>query len=465
MNSGNLLRRISITGAALMLGGMGLVFFEVQTGYLHRRLGLAGHFLSIISGTTLSIWGLKEVVSQLWPRLAGRGYHFRIPGVGLAYLAIMFVLFIGSILARSNLLIMVFCVMAGSFVVNGWLTFTMLRRTRMQRDVPDRVMAGETFMVTLLLENRNTWLSCWLMRLQDSIRNGGLILEPEVLFVRVPPNSHRVGTYHLCPIARGRYEFTHLDVMTRFPLGMVERGVGREAPHVLLVYPRLGHLRPQFRRILQHSMELVSHARPNNGTFQDDMHRIREFRQGDDRRMIHWRTSARMNDLMVCEYHECRDRDLMIIVDAWLPSRPSVKQTEQFERGLRFAATVSMNYLRSSRQSSLTVRLLGKETFDWFGDTGQQNADSLLDAFALLEPSHREDFHRLGEGLGTKWSGQCRTLVISPRPMEFKEELLRIHPGSAIDLQVYGTSEEELNGLFEDSDAPSDSEMKMQRDA
>jgi uncharacterized protein (DUF58 family) len=448
----NVIQTFSLTGFILMLSGMGLVIFEFQSEFLYRRLGFAGHALSILCGTALSVWGLKENVATFWPRMTGRGYQFRIPREGASFIAIMIILFIGSNLAPSNILMMVFCVMASAFVVNGWLTFTMLRDAHLHRELPDRVMAGETFSVPVTFENRSRRLSAWLMTVRDSVLHAGTILRPEILFVRVPPRSHRMGAYQFCPLRRGLYEFTHLNAFSRFPLGLVERGVGREVPHKLYVYPRLGHLKPGWQRQLMHSIEMVSNARPNKGSFNDEMHRIREFQPGDDRRMVHWRTTARMNELMVCEYHECRDRDLLVIVDGWLPHRANETQAEQFEKGLRFAATICMSYLRSSRLSTLSVILIGKETFYWNGKTGTQHADSLLDAFALLEPVHRKETDHISDIIRAQMTGQHRTLLITSRPQELKDELLQQIPAAMADLQIQDCSDKELDLIFIDAD-------------
>lgn len=448
----NAVQAFSMTGFILMLSGMGLVIFEVQTEFLYRRLGFSGHLLSILCGTALSVWGLKENVATLWPRLTGRGYQFRIPREGASFIAIMIVLFIGSNLAPSNIMMMVFCVMASAFVVNGWLTFTMLRGAHLHRELPDRVMAGETFSIPVTFENRNKRLSAWLMTVRDSILHAGVILRPEILFVRIPPRSHRMGAYQFCPMKRGMYEFTHINTFTRFPLGLVERGVGRDAHQKLFVYPRLGHLKPDWRRQMLHSIEMVSNSRPNKGSFNDEMHRIREFRPGDDRRRVHWRTSARMNELMVCEYQECRDRDLLVIVDGWLPIRPTEPQAEQFEKGLRFATTICMSYLQSSRQSSLSVTLIGKETYHWDGKTGTQHADSLLDAFALLEPVSRKETDHFVDIVRALMTGQHRLLLITSRPQELREALLQQIPAVAADLQIQDTADQELNQIFIDAD-------------
>lgn len=451
MNISPVVDRISILGLALMLGGMGLVVFEVQTGLLRERIGLFAHLGSMACGTALSVWGLKEVVARFHSKLTTRGYQFRIPLEGLAYLVIMFVLFVGSILSRSNVLLLVFCVMVGAFVVNGWMTFTMLRGVRLRRELPRRVMAGETFLVPLTLENRHRQLSIWLMTMHDLFHDQENTLRGEVLFVRVPAGTRRTGAYQLCLLKRGHYEFSQLDVMTRFPLGLVERGVVRESQETLLVYPRLGHLTPSWRRLLMLSTELVSNSREKNGIFQDEMNQIREFRPGDDRRMIHWRTTARMNELMVCEYRECRDRDLLVIVDAWQPAHATAEDAEQFERGLRFAATLCMSYLRMSRQSSLAVRLKGQEVFDWFGDSGKQQADSLLDAFALLEPGESSSPEELTANLNPRYLDGCRILLVTPRPGKCRETILRQHPGLVADLQIFGITADELKHVFLDA--------------
>ena len=55
----------------------------------------------------------------------------------------MGVMFIGAVIGQSNMLILVFALMAGPFVLNGWATFTMLKRMSVKRLVPPRVMAGE----------------------------------------------------------------------------------------------------------------------------------------------------------------------------------------------------------------------------------------------------------------------------------------------------------------------------------
>ncbi|WP_437186385.1 DUF58 domain-containing protein [Planctomicrobium sp. SH668] len=450
MKSGNLLSRVSKPGLLLMFAGLGIVLFEIQIGLLRQRLGITGYIIGVLCGTTLSIWGLKEIVAGLLPRIASRGYLFRLPREGLIYLLIMFFLFVSSILTHSNLLMMVFCVMAGAFVVNGWMTFTMLRDARLHREAPERLMAGETCIVTLSLENKHRRLSAWLMKMRDSISFGKENLFPEVLFVRVPPRKTRFGNYQLKPESRGRYTFRHLDLTTQFPFSLVERGVGKELKQEMLVYPRLGTLNPHWRRMLQHSMEFDSYARPIAGTFHDEMNRIREYRPGDDVRMIHWRTTARVNNLMVCEYDESRDRDLVVIVDGWLPPRPKTEELEQLERGLRFAVTLCLSYLRISRQSSLSVFLLGNDTVAWSGDSGEQHTNSLLDSFAVFDHHHRHDSKEVLKSLLQKTKKQCRTIAISYRPEELQSQIREEIPGYGADLQVIGTSQEALSVYFDE---------------
>ncbi|SFI34889.1 DUF58 domain-containing protein [Planctomicrobium piriforme] len=447
MSSGSKSRGLSIAGIALMIAGLLIVSLEVKTGIFFRQLGIVGYVLVVAVGTACSVWGLKELVAQTWPRLAGRGYYFRLPREGLVFLVLTFFFFGGSILGRSNLLMMVFAMMVGGFLVNGWLTFTMLRGSRMWRVLPERAMAGEPVAITLELENRNPWLSARLMTVHDTIIHSSVELEPEVLFVQVPPQSQGAGVYHFQPSVRGKYEFSRLDVTTRFPLGLVQRGVSRDLPQTLLVYPRMGHLRPDWRRLRASSAELSHQIRGAAGAFQDELHQLREYRVGDDRRMIHWRTSARMDELMVSEYQETRDRDLLLIVDAWLPKRPPAGLAEQFERGLRFATTIAMQTLHSTRQSALFVELLGKKTVSWRGDVERQ-PDALLDGFALLEPFRGESLDAVKQLLGNEWNRAKRIVVVSTRAPAIRELISQWQEGAPLEAEIFGTSADELNRIF-----------------
>lgn len=434
-----------------MVIGLGLVIFEMQTAFLLGRLGPTGRLIVFFCGTGFSVWGLKEVIAGFFPGLSKTGYSFRLPREGLIYLVIMCMLFIGSLIGRNNLLLMVFASLCGPFVMNGWFTFTMLRMLKVSRIVPDRVMAGDPFTTSIRLENRKSWLTVWLMTVHDSVTQGKEWISPEVLFVRVPSKTERQGHYQLCLRTRGRYQFGPVSITTRFPLGLVERGNRLEVIDKLLVYPRVGHLKPEWRRLLQNSTELVSHVRTMAGPNNDEMSRIREYRRGDDPRMIHWRTSARVNELMVCEYEESRDRDLLLLIDGWLPTKATDADRENFERGLRFATTICMDHLRGSRESSLFVQIAGKKNYFWRGDQGESHADDLLDAFAEVTAASEISLEQLFSGFEDQLSFKRRVVVVTARPAEVREAVQNRATMRISDPQIYGTTIDELSVVFEDS--------------
>lgn len=427
-----------------MILGLGLVAFEMQFGLVFEQLGMSGRVALITCGTGFSVWGLKDLIAGLFPGWTSSSDSFHLPLEGWAFLVILITLFIGSLLGRSNMLMMVFASLIGPFVINGWFTFTMLRKLKVRRTLTKRVMAGETFTTTLTLENRKSWLTIWLMRAQDAVTLGAAVLHPEVLFVRIPAGTSRQGHYQLLLRKRGRYVFGPMTVTSRFPLGLVQRGIRLEARDELLVYPRTGTLLPNWRKLLQHSLELISDVRTQAGMFHDEMSRIREFRAGDDPRMIHWKTSARTNELMVREYEESRDRDLMLIVDGWATS----SEAEDFERGLQFAVTACMDQLRGSRESSLRVILTGERYVDWRGDHGESRIENLLDAFAEAKCSVAASIDELMNGIEEHDGQKFRIVIVTCRPAQVRQALLHATDIVHADVQVCGARSDEMSSFF-----------------
>lgn len=435
-----------------MFAGLGLSGIELTTGFVRGRLGPYGHTTILVCSTLFSIWGLKELIAGWWPKLGRNGLirnRFHLPLEGWAFLLIMFVLFIGSLLGHSNPLMLVFSMMAGAFVMNGWLTFTYLKGVVVTRQLPDRVMAGEPFSVEIALLNRKSWLSAWLMTVRDHVSGGKAQLAPEVVFIRIPPGEQQRGHYQLVLAQRGVHEFGPVHIDTRFPLGLVERGINRPIPATLRVYPRLGRLQPDWKRKLQNATEQTSSQVANSGIFEDEFHSLREYRLGDDLRSVHWRTSARRNELMVREYRDNRDRSLLILFDSWIPE--GLEDRDDFEHALSFATTVCVEASRKSRESRTTLAVCGANQEVWRGGNGGQKIEDLLDTLSDLQPHSMREIAPLFDFTIADRSRHPRILLLTSRPQQVQSEIRRLstqdHSLGSVQILVIGSPE--LRMIFE----------------
>jgi uncharacterized protein (DUF58 family) len=402
-----------------MAVGLGMAFYEIRTGFVQGRLGIAGRTVVLTCGVFFSVWGLKEVIAGLWPSLTrsriGR-HRFAIPVEGQIYLVIMFVLFIGSMLGRSNPLILVFSLMAGPFVVNGWLTFTLLKRLKVSRKLPPRVMAGELTSVEICLENEKWWLSAWLMQVIDEIADSKERLRPAVLFARVPPKGKRHASYQVQLMQRGAWRLGPIQINTRFPLGLVERGLILDVSDRILVYPRIGRLRSSWESRLRHAAQLASVKLPRGGTFDEEFHKLRDYRRGDDLRTVHWKTSARRNELMVREFQESREQNLIVLLDAWQPASAKPPDVDAAELAISLAASVIADERRRASESAPFFAAQGRGAFEWGGSSGPHRMEGLLDGLALLEASPVDDLSQVLDACLPQFTYRHQILLITSRP-------------------------------------------------
>lgn len=405
--------RISWRGLLLALVGIGLIYFFWERRVL-GWIAVAG----MVAAAVFLVWGVTDIVaSAASEKRSIRPQRLaRLTLPGLVYLAMMGVFFVGSMLGHSNMLLLIFSLMAGPFVLNGWITFSMARRIEISRNVPESVMAGETVLVNVTLRNKKRLFPSWLMSAADHIAGGGGRLTGGVVFTRVPARSSRSESYRLRPMRRGIYHLGPLVVTTRFPLGLVERGVEFRLADRLVVYPRLGRLSPAWFREQLMASELFERQAPERGVYEDEFHRIREYRAGDNPRAIHWRSSARQGELMVREYHQSRDRDLALFLDLWWPRRPDEDDVERVELAVSFAATVCIEHIRQARDATVSLDVAGENRVHWEGGSGRTRVDSLLELLARIRAAPQADAAGLAEAAGGVGSRHVRKLFISTRP-------------------------------------------------
>ncbi len=410
--------------SGVLIAILGLTILMVLPWAIQRAIPLA---IIIVLGLLLAGQGLRELIatwlavlpeSRPKPRVA-------LPRPGLVYLLIMAVLFVGSLLARQNMPMLVFSLMAGPFVLNGWIIFMMFKRTNLTRHVPRRAFAGEPFSVDIRFENRKWWFASSFVTASDCIQNAHERLRAHVLFPRVRAGQHTTASYKICLMQRGTYRFGPIDLSSRFPLGLVERGLTFEQPGKILVYPRIGRLSAAWKRKRSIAAELFQRPDSQRGVFYDEFHGIREFRHGDNPRAIHWRTSARHNELMVREFDRSCGQDLMVLLDLWRPEQPASTDLERVELAISFAATICVEHMRQTLGARLFVAVSGADWNCWEGQTGSSRTESLMEILALVEAGCNPDVKRLIGHLATLRPGTTQTLLLTTRRQQQVDDLFR----------------------------------------
>ena len=342
-------------------------------------------------------------------------HRMSIPLEGWIYLGIIIVLFTGAMLTKQNPLLFVFALMAGPFVINGWMTFGMLQAARVQRELPRRAMQGELFPVEIELRNSRPLFAIWMMSIRDQISHPNETLVGTVLFSRVSPRSAQSGQYQLRLVRRGRYQLGPITCVSRFPLGLVERSRIFPLSDEILIYPLIGRIKPSWRQRLEGATELVSRNLPHHGVFHDDFNQLREFRSGDNPRAIHWRSTARRGELILREFHQNREHTLAVVLDLFWPPSAKPAYWKQIEFALSFAASLLTERGRECRDGFLTLSACGEGVFYWEGQGNSSSLESLFDGLAVFEPGSAAEIDEVLKETLRKASSTAQILVVTTR--------------------------------------------------
>lgn len=199
---------------------------------------------------------------------------------------------------------------------------------------------------------------------------------------RVP--TERRGVLVVGPLTAARNDVLGLAVSRRTVAGAEEVLVSPRAH--LVDIPELGN-----GVLGRHLLALAQ--RLGTGEF----HSLRDYVEGDEPRTIHWRASARSEQLKVRQHTVEGLRRVVVVLDQHdRPSMPSGELDEAFERAVEVAASV----VHSADQAGLTTRFV---TTDGADVRGPDVASQTLHLLARVQPSRAvaaEVERDPGEGLG-----------------------------------------------------------------
>jgi uncharacterized protein (DUF58 family) len=343
----------------------------------------------------------------------------------------------GAINTGNNLLYLLLGVMLGLIVISGVMSNATLRRLSADRlgaavvfagrpaRVEYRVRNGKSRVPSYSVEVREvessqtrSWRTARADALVSAAQAGGEEVGsgrdgapesrsgdsaqvrdvPGCLVHRVGAGQSQVRAGSVCLPARGLYEYSSLELLTRFPFGFFEKSKRIGKRFQLLALPRV---------VAAPSLDLADerlvgqHHRPAPGRGLEYLG-LRDYRPGEDSRQIHWKVSARRGQLIVREHERERSRVVTLaLYNALLPGADA-RDEAAMERAIEVVAALARSLLA-------TDHAVGLWTVDGTLPAGKGTAQArrLLRALALVE------VHRVEGPLGRPGfsAGHPTTLV------------------------------------------------------
>lgn len=262
----------------------------------------------------------------------------------------------------NNLLYLIVAMMLSFIVVSGLLSEQCLRKVEVRRSIPRRLFAGEEASLAVTLRNGKRRLPALSLRLTDGPRGTYL--------VSLGPGETWTWRYPVSFSRRGVHPLPGVRLSTRYPFGLFVKTTRPLGATEVLVYPAIHPVRPGTVRTAL-AQGFRQRRRRGLGT---SLFEIRPFRDGDDPRRIHWKSSAKTGDLMLKEFEAEEPERLTLLLEPPAADVPA----EAVEADISLAASLAADLLGRGGE----VRLLLAGT-----DTGFGRGDGHL--FRLLEPLAR----------------------------------------------------------------------------
>jgi uncharacterized protein (DUF58 family) len=234
-------------------------------------------------------------------------------------------------------------------------------------------------------------------------------------------------------LRRGQYILRGPSLRRTDPLALVG-GRARTLPdQTLLVYPRFYTMEdfyvPAGRRYQPGGIPLAS-----NTADSVEFMGTREYRQGDPLKHIHWRSWARLGEPVVKEFQEeyfCR---IAIILDTFLPRRPTEKEIDAFEGAVSVVASIADYFSRS--EYIVDIFAAGPDLYEVSAGRSLAYLENILDVLACLEPCHESPFEVVGPTLFEKLAQITSVVAILQDWDSSRQDFLRRVKSSGVEVRV-----------------------------
>ena len=293
---------------------------------------------------------------------------------------------------------------------------------------PARVEAGSTSTVRLHLDNVSR-LPTGVLLMEDVLPYilGG---RPRFVLDKVEPQGVREVTYPVRSDLRGRFRIGPLSVRLTDPFGLCELSRSFATTSELTVTPVVTRL-PAVRLGGDWAGGGDAAARSIASSGTDDA-ATREYRHGDDLRRVHWRSTARVGELMVRREEQPFQSRATLLLDGRDSAHRGAGPGSSFECAVSAVASIGVTLARSGFALSLL-----RENGEFLSPPAVPLTEGLLlDVLAGVGTSRATHLDDAVERLQRGGLGGVLVAVVGSLDLATAERLGRLRTGSSVGVAV-----------------------------
>ena len=368
---------------------------------------------------------------------------------GLICLGISVVLFLLSDMGRQTGLLLLSFLLLWLLALSAILPLRNLRGVTVDRVLPPNVYAGERFHATARIGIEGRRSDAFALVLEDG-KDGPYERPGSAIALRVGPKDPARVRYEVRIRDRGRRAVESVRISTRFPFGLFEHRVDLAVRSEILVFPRLGLFRadPLPRTRFSRLMTSPDTVREKG---QEEFANLREYRPGDNPRLIAWKATARHGELIVKELENDLAKRVMVFLESRLEVGARNVARLRLERAISF--TASLLKLLARRRTFIQLHYLGPGPLTVEAGRGARHLDRIMERLALLSPSATEGVDDLVSRVGPEAFMTSLPVIVVPHLDEtrLRNALAAIPPGrSPVVFSVDGAWERSAFGYHAD---------------
>ena len=270
----------------------------------------------------------------------------------------------------------------------GWAA---LQKLRFVRELPSLAWEGEETQIVYRVANP-TRLARYFLSIREQVPGWMQFTDPRPPLFNVGAEDETRVSYRLVFRRRGVYRVASFEVSAMDPLGIFAFSQKVRAAGEQVVFPMPRHLDslPLTPTEKNGWQEWTISALNGDSVTPDG---VREYRQGDSLRRVHWRQTARTGQLSVIEFEEEQSVTLRVILDATQSGISPEEVETPLESLIRFAA--SALYLAIKQGAAASLLLTGitppPNNFCWIRRRSRRGAKRISSNCSKLLPAPKRD--------------------------------------------------------------------------